>query len=47
MIIVSKVESFFSTIGHNDQDYWHLAVTVARDVPFAGAFAVVKRQSEL
>jgi len=27
--------------------YWHLAATVTRDVSFAGAFAVVKRQGEL
>ena len=26
---------------------WALAVSVARNVPFAGAFAVVKRQGEL
>jgi len=38
--------SFFSTITANDRGYGHLAVTVTRDVPFAGAFAVVKRQSE-
>jgi len=27
--------------------YGHLAVSVARNVPFAGAFTVVERQSEL
>ena len=31
----------------HDRGYGHLAVFVARNVPFAGAFAVVKRQSEL
>ena len=31
----------------DDRGYGHLAVTASRDVPFAGAFAVVKRQSEL
>jgi len=34
-------------MGYNDRGYGHLAVTVTRDVPFAGAFAVVERQSEL
>jgi len=30
-----------------DLGYGHLAVSVSRNVPFAGAFAVVKRQGEL
>jgi len=37
----------FFIIAPNDQNYGHLAVSVARNVPFAGAFAVVERQSEL
>ena len=32
---------------HNDRGYGHLAVSVSRNVPFAGAFAAVRRQSEL
>ncbi|MCK9160385.1 MAG: hypothetical protein M0P00_07875 [Bacteroidaceae bacterium] len=34
-------------VASNDLVYVYLAVSVARNVPFAGAFAVVKRQSEL
>ena len=30
-----------------DLGYGHLAVSVSRNVPFAGAFAVVELQSEL
>jgi len=37
----------FFTLAPNEQGYGHLAVSVARNIPFAGAFAVVKRQSEL
>jgi len=45
--LFSSYESFlFFYIGANDRGYGHLAVTVTRDVPFAGAFAVVERQSE-
>jgi len=38
---------FIFTIIHNYQVYGHLAVSVARNVPFAGAFTVAPRQSEL
>jgi hypothetical protein len=38
---------FFSATAPNDRGYGQLAVTVSQDVPFAGAFAVVERQSEL
>jgi hypothetical protein len=37
---------FFSAITPNERGYGHLAVSVSRNVPFAGVFAVVKRQSE-
>jgi len=37
----------FFTLTANDRGYGHLAVSVARNVPFAGAFAVVERQGEL
>jgi len=37
---------YFSTLTPNDRGYGHLAVSVSRNVPFAGAFAVAKRKSE-
>ena len=37
----------FFQLAANARDYLHLAVSVARNVPFARALAVVERQGEL
>jgi uncharacterized membrane protein len=47
LILVVLLAYYFFKMAYNDRVYGHLAVTVSRDVPFAGAFAVVERQSEL
>jgi len=44
---ISQKIVFFFTLTHNDRGYGHLAVSVARNVPFAGAFTVALRQGEL
>ena len=36
----------FLKLAHNDRGYGHLPVSVARNVPFAGAFAVVELQGK-
>ena len=35
----NKVKIYFFTLAHNNRGYGHLAVSVARNVPFAGALA--------